>query len=218
MALDRDYKISPSSHTCRVCARQFGVGDAYYSAVAEVEGEDVFARHDFCPDCWKPDAAEYFSFWKTRVPEPEQPRRRGPQLVDLARLMELFEHLDDAEEDHALRFRYVLALVLMRKRRLRVVSSRRLGGARGEELTLREPGTDRRHVVLAPSLSDDQIRTVSDRLRDVLDMPERWDQLAADEGEMPIASDEGETPDAEQDGRADSQQASADEERADLDT
>ena len=188
MALDRDYKISASSHVCQACDRQFGVGDEYYSAVVEVEGEQVFARHDFCPDCWKPDAAAYFSFWKTRVPEPEQPRRRGPQLVDLARLMQLFEHLDDAQEDHALRFRYVLALVLMRKRRLKVVSSRRLAGGRGEELTLREPGTDRRHVVRAPSISDSEIRTVSDRLRDVLDMPEKWDQIPTGESDQDAAA------------------------------
>ncbi len=188
MALDRDYKISASSRLCRTCDRRFGVGDAYYSAVLEVEGEQVFARHDFCPDCWKPDAAEYFSFWKTRVPEPEQPRRMGPQLVDLGRLMQLFEHLDDAQEDHALRFRYVLALVLMRKRRLKVVSSRRLAGGRGEELTLREPGTDRRHVVHAPSISDSEIRTVSDRLRDVLDMPEKWDRIPTGQGDQEAAA------------------------------
>ena len=202
MALDREYKISASSRLCQACARQFGVGDEYYSAVVEVEGEQVFARHDFCPDCWKPDAAEYFSFWKTRVPEPEQPRRRGPQLVDLGRLMQLFEHLDDAQEDHALRFRYVLALVLMRKRRLKVVSSRRLAGGRGEELTLREPGTDRRHLVRAPSISDSEIRTVSDRLRDVLDMPEKWDQIPTDQSDQeaaagppaPPAHDEGDEP------------------------
>ena len=193
MALDREYKIAASSHTCQGCARRFGVGDEYYSAVREAEGEDVFARHDFCPACWNPDGAAYFSFWKTRVPEPDQPRRRGPQLVDLARLMQLFEHLDDAEEDRALRFRYVLALVLMRKRRLKVVSSRRLAGRSGEELTLRETGTDRQHVVRAPSLSDDEIRTVSDRLRDVLDMPEKWDQLATDDEPAPPAQDE---PDA----------------------
>ncbi|HUU91049.1 MAG TPA: hypothetical protein VM238_07550 [Phycisphaerae bacterium] len=196
MALDREYKISASSHACQGCARPFGVGDEYYSAVLEVEGDEMFARHDFCPDCWKPGAAEYFSFWKTRVPEPEQPRRRGPQLVDLSRLMELFEHLGDAEEERALRFRYVLTLVLMRKRRLRVLSSRRLAGGRGEELTLREPGTDRRHLVRAPSISDDEIRAVSDRLRDVLDMPDRWDQLDAEDDEpAPPVEDEPDTHD-----------------------
>ena len=46
MALDREYNISASSHACQGCARTFGVGDEYYSAVLEVEGDEMFARHD----------------------------------------------------------------------------------------------------------------------------------------------------------------------------
>jgi hypothetical protein len=57
------------------------------------------------------------------------------------------------------------------------VESRRLAGGRGEELTLREPGTDRRHVVSCTSISEDEIRGVADRLRDILDMPDTWEQL-----------------------------------------
>ena len=95
--------------------------------------------------------------------------------------MEMFERLGDAEDESARRFRYVLALVLMRKRRLRLVSSRRLGPGRGEELTLREVGGDRQHVVTSPGLSEEEIRSLADRLRDILDMPEKWDQTHEDE-------------------------------------
>lgn len=179
MALDREYKIGTSSRACAACDCRFGVGDEYYSAVVEVEGDEVLARHDFCPGCWKPDGGPYFSFWKTRVPQPEQAVDRGPRLVDLGRLMQLFEHLVEQDEEHARRFRYVLGLVLMRKRRLKVVSSRRLAGGKGEELTLRETGTDRQHVVACPSISDDEIRSVADRLREILDMPETWDEIPA---------------------------------------
>ena len=196
MAIDRDYKISPSARTCQACSRRFGVGDEYYSAVVEAEGDEVFARRDFCPDCWAPDAAAYFSFWRTRVPEPPPDRRTGPRLVDLDRLLQLFDHLAAADEEHAQRFRYVLALVLMRKRRLRLVSSRRLAAGKGEELTLREVGAQRQHTVRSPSLSEDEIRSVTDRLGDILDMPQRWDELDAD---AEPATDEpaADEPDAE---------------------
>jgi hypothetical protein len=99
--------------------------------------------------------------------------------------MQLFEHLADTADEYAQRFRYVLALVLMRKRRLKVVESRRMAGGRGESLTLRETGTDRRHEVSCPGISDEEVRSVADRLREVLDMPEKWDQLQA--GEAPGA-------------------------------
>ncbi|MBM4018340.1 MAG: hypothetical protein FJ288_08460 [Planctomycetes bacterium] len=192
MSLDREYKIDSSTRRCRACERVFAAGDEYYSAVVETAEENLLARHDLCTACWKPDAA-YFSFWKTRVPQPEPPLQRGPRLIDLGRLIQLFEHLAGSEDPQAVRFRYVLALVLMRKRRLRVLETRRLPGGRGEELLLREVGTQRQHTLAAPSVSEEEIRSVADRLRDILDMPEKWDQApSAAEGEA--AGAEGPPP------------------------
>jgi len=197
--LDREYKIDASSRRCQVCGHVFTVGDEYFSAVAETSEDDRLARQDFCPACWKPEGGGYFSFWRTRVPEPPPASDRGPRLVDLVRLMQLFEHLADAPDVPAQRFRYVLALVLMRKRRLRVLESRRLAGGRGEELTLREVGSQRQHLVSCPSITEDEIRSVADRLREILDMPDRWDQVATGGAE---ASEPASEPAAEAAGDA----------------
>jgi hypothetical protein len=183
--LEREYKIDASSRRCRTCGRVIEVNEEYYSAVVETAQENLLERHDFCGPCWKPPEGGYFSYWKARVPEPEPDTHRGPRLIDMGRLMQLFEHLADSEEVQARRFRYVLALVLMRKRRLRVVESRRLKDG-GEELTLREVGTQRTHAVSAPPVTEDEIRSVADRLREVLDLPEKWDQAAtAEEANAP---------------------------------
>jgi hypothetical protein len=95
--LERDYKIDASSHKCHKCEHVFAVGEEYFSAVTETQEEDRLARHNFCPGCWGPEAAA-FSFWKTRVPEPDAPTDRGPRLVDMGRLMQLFEHLADSPD------------------------------------------------------------------------------------------------------------------------
>ena len=151
------------------------MGDEYYSAVVESPAEEErLERQDYCPACWKPGGGAYFSFWKARVPEPEPPPGRGPRLVDFERLMQLFEHLADAEDAEARRFRFVLALVLMRKRRLRQIESRRRGGE--EEWVLREVGSDRLHTVACPTLSDVEIGSVTERLREILDMPQTWQE------------------------------------------
>ena len=179
--MEREYKIDASSRRCVTCGRVFEVGEEYYSAVVETNQENLLARHDFCGPCWKPPEGGYFSYWKTRVPQPEPETHRGPRLIDMGRLMELFERLADSEEVQARRFRYVLALVLMRKRRLKVVESRRLKDG-GENLTLRETGTQRTCAVSAPPVTEDEIRSVADRLREILDMPEKWDQATAEGG------------------------------------
>jgi len=171
MALDREYKIEASSRKCHTCGRVFVVNDDYYSAVVETQ-EDLFARQDFCPDCWNPEHS-YFSFWKTRVPQAQEPSR-GPRFVDMERLLQLFQRLEENQEEQAQRFRYVLALVLMRKRRLRLLSSRPLKGGNGEELTVREVGAGREYVITCPSLSETELGSVADRLREILDMPEKW--------------------------------------------
>jgi tRNA U54 and U55 pseudouridine synthase Pus10 len=173
MALDREYKIEVSSRRCHTCGRVFVVHDDYYSAVVEAT-EDQFVRQDFCPDCWNPEHS-YFSFWKTRVPEPDAPSH-GPRFVDMERLLQLFQRLEENQETEAQRFRYVLALVLMRKRRLRLLSSRRLKGGQGEELTVREVGAGREYTVTCPSLPETELASVADRLREILDMPEKWTQ------------------------------------------
>jgi hypothetical protein len=183
MAPDREYKVETSSRQCSRCDRRFAVGDEYYSAVTETAEEDRLARCDFCPACWAP-ADAYFSFWKTRVPEPKE-EPAGPRFIDLERLLAVFERLADAEDPQGQRFRYVLALVLMRKRRLRLVSSRRLAGRRGEELTLRQVGLDREHTVTSPGLSEEEILSVAGRLREILDMPDHWDAEEAGETDAP---------------------------------
>jgi hypothetical protein len=188
--LEREFKIEVSSHSCRKCGRSFAAGEEYFSAVTETAEEDRLQRQDFCPACWSPESIAAFSFWKARVPEPAASTGHGPRLIDMGRLMQLFEHLAEAPDVEAQRFRYVLALVLMRKRRLKVVESRRLSGGRGEELTLRETGGQRRHVVSCPSITEEEIRSVAGRLRDILDMPERWDQIAPPDrtvGAVPVS-------------------------------
>jgi len=205
MAPDREYKINVSSHRCHQCERVFVVGDEYYSAVVETSEENRLDRHDFCPACWKPETQGFFSFWKTRIPEPEPDTRTGPRLLDFGRLMQLFEHLADASDVQAQRFRYVLALVLMRKRRLRILDARRTAGG-GEALTLREVGSGRQFTVTSPRLTEEEIRSVAARLRDILDMPDQWDDVqtveAADESptdadaQPPADADKGVAPDA----------------------
>ena len=181
MALEREYKIESSARQCSQCDRAFGVGEEYYSAVVETEEEARLARRDFCPACWQPETQTFFSFWKTSVPAPEP--TRGPRLIDFTRLLRLFERLEQSEDEENRRFRYVLALVLMRKRRLRLLSSRRTGSGRAETLTLREVGGDRQHTVQNPGLSDEEVQGVADRLREILDMPEQWEEEDAGEGE-----------------------------------
>ena len=97
-----------------------------------------FIRIDFCESCWaagrRPDqltSASFeslglsaapaarlfmFSYWKTTVPVPQQKKKL---LVDDSVLMDVFARMEGKTEPQEIRFRFVLALILMRKRLLK---------------------------------------------------------------------------------------------------
>jgi hypothetical protein len=82
--------------------------------VLEISGADVI-RKDFCPEGWSgaPDGA--FGWWKSRVPEPTAKKiKLAPNDV----LLELFDQLADRPDQIDLR--YVLTLLLVRRRVLRL--------------------------------------------------------------------------------------------------
>lgn len=82
-----------------------------------------FKRLDVAYDVWeqghRPD--RLFSFWKSVVPQPNQKKK---VFVDDQVLMNLLKRLADADQPQRLAFRFVLALILMRKKLLRYDRSR----------------------------------------------------------------------------------------------
>ena len=73
-----------------------------------------------------------FSYWKTVVPTPQQKKKL---LVDDSVLMDVFTRMEGKSEPQDLRFRFVLALILMRKRLLKYEGMER----RTRESRLRTP-------------------------------------------------------------------------------
>jgi len=85
--------------------------------------------------------------------------------------MDLFERLADDERPQRVAFRFVLALILMRKRLLRF-AGRKAGGEGETEWWLMRPkgvGTDQPPLeVLNPRLADDDVRELTAQLSEVL--------------------------------------------------
>ena len=87
-------------------------GDEYYAVL--LDRGDHFDRADCSAAHWTgpPDGA--FSYWKARVPVRAEKKRR--LLVDDAVLVSFFTRLAREEESSKQEFRFVLALILMRRR------------------------------------------------------------------------------------------------------
>ncbi len=108
-----DFEVQRCSRHCAATERELRPGDTCYS-VLEVSGADV-VRKDYCAEGWQGASSGAFGWWKSRVPEPTAKKiKLAPNDV----LLELFEHLAERSDQSDLR--YVLTLLLIRRRVLRV--------------------------------------------------------------------------------------------------
>lgn len=165
-----DFEVQRCTRCCAATERALQPGDECYS-VLEVVGADV-VRKDFSAAAWKgaPEAA--FGWWKSRVPEPTAKKiKLAPNDV----LLELFDQLADKTEQQDLR--YVLALLLVRRRVLRVeVCDEPPSPQRGtdllnrvaETMTLYCPKRDATCQVVVAMPSNDRIDAIQQQLAELL--------------------------------------------------
>ncbi len=118
-----DYQVKPVGKRCAITGAALAPGALCYSAVIEKEGE--LTRLDYAATAWKGPPDGCVGYWKTRIPLPVENRKA---VLDPAALMSFFEQLSEEANPVHDRLRYVVALLLMQKRRLRLDGSRDLDG------------------------------------------------------------------------------------------
>lgn len=152
-----DYQIQPSTRRCCVSGRELRPGERFYSVLLEEDGK--FLRKDYSAEAWQGPPDDAFSFWMGRLNPPHGPRRPP---IDDDMLMDCFQRLEGQWEPSRLRFRFVLALLLMRRRRLKFEQTQQDGPQ--ELLVLRCTRDGGRHRVVNPNLTDEELETVQDEV------------------------------------------------------
>ena len=103
--------------------------------------------------------------WRTRVPQPKEKKKL---FIDDELLVNFFQRLEGTEEPAKRDFRFVLALILMRKKLVNYDSSKPLPDG-GEEWIVRCRGSEDTYAVYNPELTEDRIVEVSEKLSDILE-------------------------------------------------
>jgi hypothetical protein len=150
-----DYQIQPSTRRCCATGREMQPGERCYSVLLDEGGKLV--RKDYSPEAWQGPPADAFSFWAGRVAAPQG--RRRPAFDDEV-LLDCFGRLEGQTEPGRINLRYVVALLLMRRRRFQFEEARPEGG--GEVLTLRCTRTGTRHRVVNPGLTEEEMAAVQE--------------------------------------------------------
>ncbi|MHC5111203.1 MAG: hypothetical protein ACYTHJ_15140 [Planctomycetota bacterium] len=187
----QQWDIQRTHGVCAATGKPIEEGDEFYSVLFE-DGE-TFRRADYLVEAWEGPPENSYCHYKTRMPVKDKKKRT---LVDDVMLRAFFTRLEKDNETSRIQFRFVLALILMRKRVLRYEGSSTKEGR--ETWTMRFVGEDVRHRVVNPRLDESQIAAVSRQLSSIMhsDMGE-W---AMDDNEWSDASDvSGEDNDAQSD-------------------
>jgi len=203
------YDIERPTGTCAVTGRALQPGERYVAMLVELDEMDEarsasdaaaalgLKRLDVCMEAWEQGhrSPRVFSHWITTVPQPTEKKKL---FVDDAVLMNLLIRLADTDQPQRQAFRFVLALILMRKKLLRYDRTERrpkptheVGGKdemRGtevapqtEEYWIVTPKLDlskgplgkwndaEQMQVLNPQLEEAQIQQVTEQLGEILE-------------------------------------------------
>jgi len=156
-----DWEINKPLGQCYGTERKIEYSEEYFAALVET-GEGL-QRRDFCSEYWESQKPEVFCYWKTKLPEPGQKKQL---FVDDQMLMAFFERLEKETEQEKINFRFVLALILMRKRILKYDETKNVDDQ--EIWRLRVVGDKQIVEVNNPHLDEEQIEQLSSQIGEIL--------------------------------------------------
>lgn len=157
-----DYHIKPAARACAATGRKFAPGETCHSVLVERQGQLV--RLDYAEEAWSGPPEDSLGDWITVVTDETA---RSPAL-DTDRLFGYFEQLCEDANPARDRLRYVLALLLLQKRRLRLEGTHR-DDDDNEYLDLIGSKSEGPYEVPDQSLTDDEIAQLQASLKQQLE-------------------------------------------------
>lgn len=156
-----EFEVSRPIGRCAISGRTFNPGETFFSAVFETA--EGFERRDYSAESWTGPPEGAICTFRTRIVlQQEKPRT----FVDDQVLLDFFLRLADEKDDARQNFRFVLMLILMRKRLLKFEQTVRTEGV--ETWQVRLTRDDSVHHVPNRPLNEDQIAALTQQLSVIL--------------------------------------------------
>jgi len=155
-----EFEVRSCSRCCAKTERTLEPGEVYFSVLEVREAETV--RHDYCAEAWEGAPEACLGWWRSRVPVKSNEK---PRLAPTEVMLNLFGALADKPTDE--QFRYLLGLLLIRRRVLRRKDSTRDESNR-EVLTLYAPRRDEHYELTVAEPNEQQTEPLQQRMIDLL--------------------------------------------------
>jgi hypothetical protein len=159
--MNSDFTMPRRSDRCFSTERVFEVGDEI--AVILLETPAGYERRDYAAEA-APELLEMeIARWRTTKRAPSQP---SPHAIDRAAIYEFFRRLSEPDSPHKLQFRFVLALLLWRKKVLSLERSEMSDS--GEIWHFSSPRSGEVFEVTKPELDDEDVERLGNQLEALL--------------------------------------------------
>jgi len=185
MALAESWHIRSRGRECAASQRPFVAGETIVTALFPDPESSGYLRRDYCLEAWNdlpPEAAAPFSHWRTihtaQVGDKSQhPEREQPE--------EILRRMVEEDQDHTENTRYILAVMLERKRILRETDTQRT--PTGILRIYENRKTGEVYIVKDPDIPLDQVDALQQEVLLLLESNER--PKASEEPDLSDPSD-----------------------------
>ena len=118
-----EYKVGRSTRRCWHLDRPLQPGEWYYSVVSEDDDEGVLTRRDYSAEAWQGPPEGALGWWKCRMPAAGAKKLKLAPDAVLVDLLRQAGGDGSGEASAGAAIRYLLALLLMRRRVIRPVET-----------------------------------------------------------------------------------------------
>ena len=162
--MQTDWTIQGRSGRCAASGRDFAEGEFFYTLL--FRERDGFRREDLSEEAWKARAGDVkppYSFWRSKF---EPPPAAPPEALAKETAEDLLRrYMTENNEAHA-NARYILALMLERKRLLKQIEAKE--DMHGRTIVYEHVKTGEVFIVPDPGLRMDQIEAVQNEVAALL--------------------------------------------------
>ena len=167
MALIEPWSIKARAHVCAVTERHFEDGESFYTAIFPDPESSGYLRKDFSLDAWEnrgKDQDAPFSFWQSSY---RAPVKEAEVEITEESPEDLLRRLIEEDEEHTENVRYILAVMLERKKQLVEVDNQPIANGIIRIYEHRKSGDV--FLVKDPNIALDQVEKLQDEVAILLE-------------------------------------------------
>ena len=120
MPISNSWNIRPRSNQCNVTNKEFKDGEIFYTAIFLNQETNFYERSDFSVEVWdrtahSEETSSLFSFWRSTFEKKEE-NEKAREVVEKESAEVMLRRLIDENDPNSENARYILAVMLERKK------------------------------------------------------------------------------------------------------